>query len=346
MFLSHKYSSYPDSRLREKPVVSPIKSLILIVFMTLFIGFRPLHSSFVDMWNYTEIYILRLGTPFKFDITSTNYIFDNLYHYLPSKQVDITYFFVILAAINFGGLYLASRKMFPGDTLYSIVIYLASFSMFNYATNGIKAGAAASIFLWAIAFYRNKIVCILLLFISLGFHHSMILPIMAFLVCQFYRNPKVYLIGWFGCLIIAALHISYFQVLFQGFADESGAEYLALNGGNGNYYSGFRPDFVLYSALPIYVGYWAIFKHKYASKFYNILFCTYLLTNGIWMLCMYASFTNRIAYLSWLMLPIVLIYPFFDKEFVRNQYKKLNNVAWIQLGFTLFMTYVYYVFIK
>ena len=87
-------------------------------------------------------------------------------------------------------------------------------------------------------------------------------------------------------------------------------------------------------------------KYKYKSSLYEFIYCIYTLTNSIWMLCMYASFTNRIAYLSWLLYPIVLVYPFFDKPFINNQYRKLNIVAGCHLGFTLAMVIIYYGFLE
>lgn len=345
--ISYKYSIYSDPELIHKSKFSKAPSLFLTIFLIIFIGCRPLHSAFLDMWNYTEYYNHNLGVPFSFDLDKTNFIFDNLFSYLSSRYADIVIFFIIMAALYLGGIYIACDKLFPNDTLYALIIYLGAFSTFSYATNGLKAGAAASIFLLALGFYDKKVICALLLWISLGFHHAMILPIYALVICYFYRKPKFYLALWFICVMIAYAHIDFFQSFFQDLADEEGSGYLSTSAyESGGYYTGFRPDFILYSAFPIFVGYWAIFRNNYISKFYNLIYCTYLLSNSIWMLCMYASFTNRIAYLSWFMLPIVIVYPFFDKYFTINQYRKLDIVAWCNLGFTLFMTLIYYRLIK
>lgn len=341
---SIKYASYPNSRLENKGLGAQGGALILSVFMALFIGFRPRHRAFVDMNNYVQSYYTFLfGENFQFDTEADNLIFDNIFAYLGANYYDVTIFFLIIAIIYFGGIYISSRKLFPQDTLYAIVIYLAGFSTFSYATNGIKAGAAAAIFLCAIGFYRNKILCAILLLLSIGFHHSMVLPVAAFVICYFYRKPKVYLGFWVFSFLIAAAHITFFQNLFGGMADEGGSRYLlADESSESAYITGFRLDFIIYGLFPIAVGYYAIFKKKYQSKLYDLIYCTYILVNSIWMLCMYASFTNRIAYLSWFMLPYVLVYPFFDKEFVTDQYSKLNKIAWVQLGFTLFMQIFYY----
>lgn len=107
-------------------------------------------------------------------------------------------------------------------------------------------------------------------------------------------------------------------------------------------FGGFRIDFIIYSAAPIIVGWIAFFKKKIISRKYRFLLNLYLLANSIWLLCMYAEFTNRIAYLSWFMLPIVLIYPFLNEEWGEDQYKTFRWVALGHLGFTLFMQYIFY----
>ena len=68
-----------------------------------------------------------------------------------------------------------------------------------------------------------------------------------------------------------------------------------------------------------------------------------MLINGLWLLCMYANFTNRIAALSWLLYPIVLIYPYFSVNIqIKNKNKTFSVVMAVHLLFTLFMAVVYY----
>ena len=315
--------------------------ICLLLFLILFIGFRPVSYVFVDMMNYIGFYIYLEGSPFIFNPDAENKIFDNLFSFLAAHSMGYTTFFVVIAVIYFTGIYICCRKLFPKDTFIAFLVYLGAFSTFSYATNGVKAGAAASIFLMALAFREKWWLSILLLLISWGFHHSMMLCVAAYVVVSIYKNPKAYLLFWLFCLLIALLHIGFFQELFAGMADERGADYLTATEDWGGK-SGFRYDFVLYSATPVAVGWWIIFKKKIISDRYNILLNVYLLTNGIWMLCMYASFTNRIAYLSWFMLPIVLIYPFINEKVSSRQDKYLSRIALAHLSFTLFMAFIYY----
>jgi hypothetical protein len=171
----------------------------------------------------------------------------------------------------------------------------------------------------------------------------MIMVIAAFTITLIIKNAKFYFAMWLFCLLMAAAHITTFAQLFSGFTTDHGAGYLLTEGGNDGTKGGFRIDFIIYSAAPVVVGWCAVFKKNIElSSLYKKLLCLYLCLNGIWMLCMYASFTNRIAYLSWFLYPIVLIYPFLHEQWGENRYRIFSLVMLGHLGFTLFMNIVYY----
>lgn len=321
-------------------------AMLLAILCTLFIGFRPESGVFVDMMNYVIFYhALYKGEIFVFDKDAENLLFDNYFAWIGSLDLGTTFFFVSIATIYFICMYIACKKMFPRDTLAAYLVFLAAFSTFSYGTNGIKAGAAASIFLMALAYRDNLKVCIPLTLVSWGFHHSMIMPVIAFALTLVYKNSKIYFAGWCLCLLIAIAHITFFQELFADIlsdSGDSGASYLSESSEWGGK-TGFRIDFVLYSAMPILVGYWAVYKKKLQlSKLYTCLLNLYMTLNGTWMLCMYANFTNRIAYLSWFLYPVVLIYPFLNEDWGPMRYKTFSKVMLAHLSFTLFMRFIYY----
>lgn len=320
-----------------------VNAFLLLLFMVLFIGFRPLSYIFVDTMNYVFSYQFMEGVPYLFDPAAENFLFDNLFGFFAANRWGITPFFLLISLIYFGGAFVAIRRLFPNDTLLAYLVFLAAFSTFTYGTNGVKAGAAVSLFLLALS-YRDKLpVCFFLLWVSLGFHHSMAMPISAFVLTLFFKDPKYYFAGWAVSVLMAAAHVSFFQNLFAGFADDRGADYLTATASTVNaYISGFRLDFILYSAMPVWVGYIAKFKKGIQSMMYDTLLYTYITANAVWMLCMYASFTNRIAYLSWGLYPVVLIYPFFLKEWGEARYQTLSRVVGFHLAFTLFMEMIYY----
>ena len=317
--------------------------LFLCLFMILFIGLRPVSGRyFVDMANYAAWWGLAMWTGF--DWETENLLFDNLYVFMGNIFPSPYMFFLLIAAIYFTCMFVACRKLFPANTLIAFLVCLAAFSTFSYGTNGIKAGAAASLFLVALA-YRDRIwVSIAFLLLSWGFHHSMQLPVAAYVVTLFFKKKEWYFYGWVFCLLMAVAHVSFFQSLFAGMTDESGAGYLGSDpdsdwGGK----SGFRIDFVLYSAMPVVMGYYMKFKYQLEDKLYDLMLNIYLTCNGIWMLCMYAEFTNRIAYLSWFMYPILLIYPCYAIEDKKHPLVLMRKkVVLLHLAFTLFMDLIYY----
>lgn len=323
--------------------VNNVGLFLLVIILILFIGFRPQSYVFVDMMNYIQNYHAFLeNVPFNWDANAENFLFDNYFAFVGSQNLGTTFFFVTIAAIYFGCAYWGIRRLFLRDTAIAYLTFLGAFSTFSYATNGIKAGAAASLFILALSYYRNWKICIPLLIITLGFHHSMSMPIAAFVLSALWKNPKQFFWGWLFSLFCAVAHVSFFQELFAGMTDESGVGYLTSSGSDWGGKNGFRLDFVLYSSMPVLVGYYAVYKHKIKSSMYNLLLKVYLTTNAIWMLCMYASFTNRIAYISWSLYPIVLIYPLLNEEWGRNKYRVASKIFIAHLAFTLFMVIVYY----
>jgi hypothetical protein len=265
--------------------------------------------------------------------------------YCGNNDYAIETFFIIIAAIYFGCIYVSSKKLFPQNTAIAFYSYLVAFSTFSYATNGIKAGAGAAVFLLALAYRKNLIVFVLLSLLSIGFHHSMKVVIYAYIVVFLYKNTKIYFCIWIAAFFIAALHISYFQELFASYTDKRGAGYLLVNNGV-NYVTGFRLDFILYGAAPILVGYIYCIKRELKDNTYELMLRLYTLLNSVWMLCMYASFTNRIAYLSWFLYPYVLLYPFYQLYYSNSQLNVGRNIVVLHLCFTLFMTMIFYPLLK
>lgn len=324
---------------------SDIFTLVIVCLCILFIGLRPVSGKyFVDMANYVVYYnAFWDGARFSFDWNTDNLLFDNLFAWWGSVRLGYTSFFLFIAAIYFGASYYGIRKLFPNNVLAAYIVFLAAFSTFSYATNGIKAGAAASLFILALGYRANLKVCIPLVLLSWGFHHSMIMVVAAFVVTLFVKNPKLYFAGWVICFMMAAAHVSFFAEFFSGFTTEHGAEYLLSGNSDDGTKGGFRIDFILYSAMPVVVGWYAVFEKKiHLSNLYKNLLNLYLCLNGIWMLCMYAAFTNRIAYLSWFLYPIVLVFPFLQEDWGKGRYRTFSMVMLAHLGFTLFMNIVYY----
>lgn len=322
-----------------------VAAIILFVFLSIFIGTRPFARIFTDMSNYWEAWMRSVGEPFKFDLHRTNFIFDNMFYAMSSMGLDIYVLFVLMDVIYFGCILWACRKMFHQNVFFSFIVYLAAFSTLSYGTNGIKSGAAAAIFLVAIAYMDKPLVSIILSVISYGFHHSMEVPIIIFYLALFIKRTEYYFALWVLCLFLAVVHFTGAQHFFASLGDEQGASYMLTEGEGFWVASGMRWDFTLYSMIPIIQGWRIIKHHKVRDEKYIRILNLYIACNAFWLLCMYADFTNRIAYLSWFLYPIVLIYPYLKIDIGFNRFKMAKTASYLHLSFTLFMNLIYYNFL-
>ena len=326
-------------------------ALVLAVLMALLIGIRPVHDVFADTVGYAAYYRYLSHEDFLFSINVENLVFDNVLAWMSSNGFSVSAFFTACSFTYFIGRWWAYKKMFPQNTLVAFLMFLGAFISYTSSVNGFKAGAAASLFCCAIAckddFPKRLWRPALFLTLSFGIHHSMYVCIAGYIVCLFYKNTKVYLAFWLLALACAVLHVSYFQILFAGLTDQKGASYLITNGDSG-WITGMRYDFVIYSAMPVLLGWYIRFKKNIVIEGYDFVLNLYLLMNGMWMLCMYASFTNRIAALSWFMYPMVLCYPFLKGYKLQKISNNLSiaKVMLYQLCFTLFMEIIYYTILK
>ena len=71
----------------------------------------------------------------------------------------------------------------------------------------------------------------------------------------------------------------------------------------------FRWDFLLYSVMPIWLGWYVIIKSKNYIMIILIVVALLIYCRMLFgIMLIRASFSNRFAYLSWFMYPIVLAY--------------------------------------
>ena len=100
--------------------------------------------------------------------------------------------------------------------------------------------------------------------------------------------------------------------------------------------TGFRWDFLIYSASAVYIGWFFIFKKKITDPLYIHIFGVYCITNAFWILVITAAFSNRFAYLSWFLMPVVFAYPMFRYKIWDNQYKTFSVILLLYFMFTFF----------
>jgi hypothetical protein len=316
--------------------------------IVLFIGTRPISGAFVDMTTYAQAYEMAQNRGFiSFE---SDWAFSGMMQMMAGR-FDVGIFFLICAALYLVPLAIASNLTHRNWAGAALICMTGSFSFFTYGVNGIRQGIATSLVILGIALWRRKAWAIVVLALASGMHKSVLATITAFLMASLVTVPALYAFIWLGCFVISFFYGAGISAVILGLLpigeDMRGDNYFL---GQGADRGGFRADFILYSIVPIVVSHLFGDSKIKNGKFYRILLSTYLITNAFWLLSMYAAFSNRFAYLSWCILPWVVITPLIPNYTELGSKPGAMPAKPILVGlalcahyaFTYFMFFVYY----
>lgn len=327
----------------EVRAVNNIMAYILVIVIILYMGLRPISSYFGDTVNYAgSFYRLQMNTS-HFRILDEGEWFFNTLMFWFAKYSNVHVFFLFCATIYVGALWLAFKRIFKEDFFIPFIVAIAMFTFWSYGVNGIRNGMAASIMILALTFRQNIPVMVALLILGLGTHKSMYLILGAGTVAWFIKDSRIFFGIWLGCILVSlTIGNSFAETIVSSglIRDDRFTSY--ITGANTRDIfsrTGFRWDFLLYSAIPVAVGAYLIFKEKYTDKFYIWLFNIYLMTNAFWIIVIRANFSNRFAQISWFLIPLVLIYPFIMKKFWNDQPIKIGCIILISYLYTFYVAF-------
>ncbi|PKV50982.1 EpsG-like putative glucosyltransferase [Aquimarina sp. MAR_2010_214] len=317
---------------------------VYLLFIILYVGLRPVEGGvFGDMGTYKRYFVnYANGATVMIEKDALFHHFMKVCSYVMSSE----FFFLTCMFLYTFPLYRISKVFFKEYWFYCFLMLAVSFSFWTYGTNGIRNGMATSFFLYGLSFInRNKLLMVLFILLGSAIHQTMLLPAFAFSITYFYSKPKLYLIGWLLAIPLSIVLGGFWESLFAslGFADDRLEGYLTGDPSEYSFSStGFRYDFLLYSAAAVFVGWYFIFKRNFEDKIYINIYNTYLICNAFWILVIRASFSNRFAYLSWFMMGLVIIYPYLKKEFFSKHHIVVGKVLTAYFLFTYLMYYIYY----
>lgn len=318
--------------------ITKVWAAFICISVILFIGLRPLSGKhFVDMVSYGHMFNMVKGMPYEVN-ESMEWLYSWM-NWVLAQYIELELFFLFCAAVYIGALWWACKRWFRGYYFYAFIICLGALSFWGYGVNGIRNGLSTSILLLAFSFSNQKWALAALCVAAMGIHHSILLPIVAFGMGYLYKNTRVILIGWLLAVPLSLVAGTYFEMFFASLGfDDRLSGYIMNEELNSSFASsGFRWDFLIYSSIPVYLGYHYIFQKGFKDKLYIQLFNTYLISNAFWILIIRASFSNRFAYLSWFLIPIILIYPLLKKTIWNRQYAKIGLVIFCHFLFSYFM---------
>lgn len=284
-----------------------VNDWVIIGIITFFIGTRPIAGAFVDMTTYAATYEqVALGASMGLYDWLFNFLMISMSPYFSAET-----FFLTCAALYIIPLAVACKRIHANWGFAAFLAFIGAFSFFTYGVNGIRNGIATSLVVLAISYSDRKKAMALIMIAAIGFHKSAALPVAAFLVSLMMSRVGIYATAWIVCLALTSLFGEGLSPLLASYLPVG--DDMRLEGytqGMGMDRGGFRWDFILYSIVPVITSY-ALAEHRVRHEiFYRRLLSTYLIANTFWLLMMYAAFSNRFAYLSWFLLPWVIIYPY------------------------------------
>lgn len=330
---------YKSSEDQPIPPYSQIYIYILLCLIPVYFAFEPI-AEYSDKWSYEYGFlVLSQGEMAEKLAVDSGFFY---YVFLLARLIKnpIIFFGVTAFVYVLGYWAFIRKKVLPPYRYIIFLMVIAALGFYNYGTNTIRAGLALSVFLFAISrshFWRGTII---FLVISVLVHKTLLLPVVIYLCTKIYNRKDHYVGVWFLFLVLSFLFGSGLAARFGdffSFTDHRMDYYLGEN--ELVYNTGFRMDFIFYSFLPILLSLY--YKKKgYSDGFYSHLLSTYILCNAFWLLLIRIPFTDRVAYLSWCLIPFITIYPLVSHRFLNNQKLWIAMITFVFFGINFYLSVI------
>lgn len=314
----------------------------IVILVTLYIGTRPIWC-YADTHLYTQIFNLVQTGEWKMVKGFADDPFFLTVEYICLELTSASGWLLVIAIFYVVGMAIASYRWMPRHFFLALIFCFTAFSFWGYATNGIRHGMATSIALIGLSFFGktriHTIIGFCLLALGMATHKSIAVVIVAAIATMFLKKTNTNLSVWLFCIILSLLFQDYFKGLFIWLSDDDRiAHYMNLEIEQSLFSRvGFRWDFILYSAVPILLGWYTIVKKGIADKTYQFLLHTYIFANAFWVLINTAAYSNRFAYISWFMYPILLVYPLVKFNIFKRQGLVTGLILIANISFTCIM---------
>lgn len=346
-------------------------ALIMVILYIIVTGLRPVHYMFGDTVNYAATYARTQPVFGEIDFHK-EWLFALFRTWCKSMGFPVNVYFLLIEIGYLGFMFWAYKKALWENAWFAMLFGLSAFSVFTYGVNGVRNGLACSIVTLAIVFAakdKNYIITAVLCFLAMGIHKSTLLPTAAMVGALFFiKKPKVALMFWLISIPVSLVAGGPVSNFFMGLGFDDRAE-AYMSGQNAQYGSfsntGFRWDFLAYSAMPVLLIWYVqkqienrreelgiektaeeeetgvygagILADAQSMRVFNVISIIYLLTNAFWVMVIKASFSNRFAYLSWFIYPLVLAYGVIRLHIWEDQDRKAALILLGHVGFTMFM---------
>ena len=354
IFITWMLTLVQSERIRRMPDLYLLKRnnnskiiVIFMIFLVFFFFFRPVMVG-ADTGAYAAKYIKMMNGLYNPSESLKDWLYQS-FQYICAQMMPVSLFFFIVACLYLFPVYIACKRLVRNNATYLLLAAMGAFSFFSYGVNGIRNGLSTSLVILALSYIsgniKSKLWCALLCFVAINCHGSTLLPVVALLFAYLIKFPKLMFYIW-GLSVLASLGIGQsLSSIFTAFGlDQRMMHYMTLEKTSETEAAiaaaGFRWDFLIYSFMPILMGWYCIFKKKICDLNYHLLLGTYIYSNAVWVILIRIPYSNRFAYLSWFLYAIVLTYPLFKFHIWRNQGRKAAMIMMAHVSFT-FLMYFY-----
>lgn len=339
-----KYINSPGYILQENGSHDFFMPLFLCLFYAIFLGCRPVSNLFGDTLNYAREYS-EMEVHDVYMNWRGEWIWQWFMVLCRSLDLPLEWFFTFVDLVYFLSVLWAIKILMPENVMLGILFVMSSLMFYTFGVNGIRNGVACHLLLLGVAFVlcgKYVVGCVIGI-VAFGIHRSTALPIAAFVAALLLlKNVKYSIYFWLACIPLSLTAGGFFISILGSLGfDDRMSQYSILDESEGFSSTGFRWDFLLYSSMPVLMAWWVCVKKNISDNWYNALCTMYCLCNAFWILVIQASFSNRFAYLSWFMYPIIIAYPLIMLPVWEDQDQKIGLTLFVYMAFTLAMSFVW-----
>lgn len=331
---------------------SPIQSaaLFLTLIVIYFLGLRQVSGEFGDTWMYSYDY-WRIQPEYESISIHKEWFWNNIRSFCKLNGFTNNEYFLFIEFFYIGSMFVCSFILMRKNLWIAMLFFFSAFSTYSFGTNGIRNGLSCSIMLVAISLLSDhnnsvkRFFSLVLMFFAVGIHRTAILPSFAAIASLFViKDTKWAIRFWIISIGLSLVAGSAVTQIFTSWGLDDRMSHYSAEASRSDYFShtGFRWDFLLYSVFPTVMIWYTTRYRRFTDKTYTIVANTYLLCNAFWILVIRSSFSNRFAYLSWFIYPVVIAYPVLRMNLWKDQDRRTAIILFLYSGFVFFMYYIYY----
>ena len=326
-------------------------ALLLTVLLIFLLGLRPVSEVFGDMRMYTHSYVNVVSEYVPIDF-HTEWLWENFTAFCKKSGLNANEYFLAVEFFYFMGMFVCALMLMRKNLWLAVLFFFTSFSCYSFATNGIRNGMACSIELIAICLLAEggikRPFSFVLMFLAMSMHRSTLLPsVMAIASTYVIKDTRTAIRFWIASIAISVVAGQMVEGFFAALGfDDRMSDYASVGQSEESMsqfsQSGFRWDFLFYSMFPVIMTWYVTRVRKFNDQVFNIFANTYIFCNAFWIMVIRSAFSNRFAFLSWFIYPVVIAYPLLRMNLWKDQDRKTAIIFFLYSGFTLFMFFIYY----